>query len=119
MIEVSNMSAYSIPGFVIIGEANAGEVIRSVCEYFDITEAEMKKDSHKPNIVFPRFIAMYLLSVECKLSLMSIAKIFGKRDHTTVMNAKKKINDFISIKDEITISSLKAIRRAIKTKRHN
>jgi chromosomal replication initiation ATPase DnaA len=47
---------------------------------------------------------------------MSIAKIFGKRDHTTVMNAKKKINDFISIKDEITISSLKAIRGAIKIK---
>jgi chromosomal replication initiator protein len=116
MIEVSNMSAYSIPGFVIIGEVNPDEVIRSVCEYFDIAEAQLRDNSRKPNIIFPRFIAMYLLSVECKLSLGSIAKIFGKRDHTTVMNAKKRINDFISIKDETTISSLKAIRRAIKIK---
>lgn len=116
MIEGSNMSAYSIPGFVIIGETNADDIIKSVCEYFCITETELRDKSHKPNIVFPRFIAMYLLRVECKLSLINIAKIFGKRDHTTVINAKKKIEDFISINDETTISSLKEIRRDIKIK---
>lgn len=116
MIEEINMSAYSIPGFIIRDEISTDAVISSVCDYFDITETELKNKSRKPDIIFPRFIAMYLLSVECKLSLYGVAKKLGKRDHTTIMNAKKRINGFILINDEKTISALKAIRISIKIK---
>lgn len=38
-------------------------------------------------------IAIYMISDMLELPLVSIGKIFGGRDHTTIMHARDKITD--------------------------
>ncbi len=59
------------------------------------------------SITRPRQIAMYLSKNLTSKSLADIGSSFGKKDHTTVMHAVKKINDLIQkdsdLREEITL----------------
>jgi chromosomal replication initiation ATPase DnaA len=48
---------------------------------------------------------IYLLHQTGFLTLISIAKKFGSRDHATIIHAKNKIADLLQIKDARTIST--------------
>lgn len=62
-----------------------------VCSYFDITIKDLKSSQRSNNITFPRQIGMYLCRILTNESFPKIGETFGKRDHTTVMHAFKKI----------------------------
>ena len=62
-----------------------------VAKYFGIDIKDMKSSKKSNDIVFPRQIAMYLCRSIANASFPKIGDEFGKRDHTTVMHAVKKI----------------------------
>jgi len=62
-----------------------------VCSYFDITLKDLKSSQRSSNITFPRQIGMYLCRILTNESFPKVGEAFGKRDHTTVMHAFKKI----------------------------
>ena len=62
-----------------------------VCSYFDITIKDLKSSQRSSNITFPRQIGMYLCRILTNESFPKVGEAFGKRDHTTVMHAFKKI----------------------------
>ncbi len=62
-----------------------------VCEYFDIKISELISSRREKKLVFPRHIAMYLSREVVGASLLDVAKAFGGKDHTTVINACKNI----------------------------
>ena len=55
----------------------------------------------------PRQIAMYLSKVLTPKSLADIGKKFGKKDHTTVMHAIKKVEELmendVELREEINL----------------
>ena len=53
--------------------------------------AELTGDRRSQNIVYPRQVAMYLSRELTDSSLPKIGKVFGGRDHTTVIHATSKI----------------------------
>ena len=61
------------------------------CERFAVTMAELTGDRRSQNIVYPRQVAMYLSRELTDSSLPKIGKVFGGRDHTTVIHATSKI----------------------------
>jgi len=63
----------------------------SVCKYFNITIKDLKSSQRSNDITFPRQIGMYLCRILTNDSFPKIGEAFGKRDHTTVMHAFKKI----------------------------
>ena len=63
-----------------------------VAKYFGIDIKDMKSSKKSNDIVFPRQIAMYLCRTVANASFPKIGDEFGKRDHTTVMHAFKKID---------------------------
>lgn len=63
-----------------------------VAKYFGIDIKDMKSSKKSNDIVFPRQIAMYLCRSVANASFPKIGDEFGKRDHTTVMHAFKKID---------------------------
>ncbi|MDD4957323.1 MAG: chromosomal replication initiator protein DnaA [Candidatus Omnitrophica bacterium] len=65
---------------------------RSVSEYFNIKETDMKTKKRTRAIAYPRQIAMYLSRNLTDYSLPDIGGFFGGRDHTTVLHACDKIN---------------------------
>ena len=63
-----------------------------VSKYFGIDVKDLKSSKKSNDIVFPRQIAMYLCRSVANASFPKIGDEFGKRDHTTVMHAYKKID---------------------------
>jgi len=72
------------------------EIVRSVAEYFKLTQEELFGKSRSQGIVVARQIAMYLCREKTSMSLPKIGALFGGRDHTTVMYAIKKVSDLMS-----------------------
>ncbi|NBR60970.1 MAG: chromosomal replication initiator protein DnaA [Actinobacteria bacterium] len=72
------------------------EIVRSVAEYFKLTQEELFGKSRSQGIVVARQIAMYLCREKTSMSLPKIGALFGGRDHTTVMYAIKKVGDLMS-----------------------
>ena len=66
-------------------------VISAVCEVFGIKSAEIKGERRQKDLIIPRHLAMYILKTEAQLPLVSIGRIFGGRDHSTVIHATDKI----------------------------
>lgn len=63
-----------------------------VAKYFQIGKNQIKEPTRKKEIAFPRQIAMYLSSkLLPELSLLEIANHYNKKDHSTVIYAKKNI----------------------------
>ena len=62
-----------------------------MAKYFGIDIKDMKSSKKSNDIVFPRQIAMYLCRNIANASFPKIGDELGKRDHTTVMHAVKKI----------------------------
>lgn len=68
-------------------------IINLVSEAYGVSIEQMKHKTRKRYIVHARHVAMWLLAYNSELSLPAIGRIFGDRDHSTVIHARDKIND--------------------------
>ncbi len=73
-------------------EIDSATIMAVTAEYFAISLEDLTSHSRSRNLVNARQIAMYLCRELTELSLPSIGKQFGGKDHTTVMHAVKKIS---------------------------
>ncbi len=77
-----------------IQKINLETITQKVCEAYNITQTEIFDKTRKKNISFPRQIAMYLSNLLIpQLSLKEIAQYYKRKDHTTVLHAKKTIEE--------------------------
>lgn len=67
------------------------KIISVVCDYFNISYQDITGKKKSKEIVEPRMIAIYLISELLNLPLVNIGKLFGGRDHTTIMHSRDKI----------------------------
>ena len=60
------------------------DIIRVVCEYFNIKATQLRGAKRDASLVRARHICMYLLNVDLHLTLVEIGNLLGGRDHTTI-----------------------------------
>lgn len=89
-------------------------IIDAVCKYFDITRQDIIGKKKSKDVVEPRMIAIYLISEILEIPLVSIGKIFGGRDHTTIMHSRDKISDEIKTSHKIN-SFISEIKKMLKS----
>ena len=70
----------------------ADDIIDTVCSYFDISRQDIVGKRKSKDVAEPRMIAVYLINEILEIPLISIGKIFGGRDHTTIMHSRDKIS---------------------------
>ena len=70
-----------------------------VASHFDISLQDLKTKRRNKNIILPRQIAMYLSRELTGFSLPEIGKLFGGKDHTTILYGWNKIKQCME-KDE-------------------
>ncbi len=68
-------------------------VISKTAQYFVFKAAELTGESRKAPLTAARHTAMYLMYKELGIPYEQIGRLFGGRDHTTVMHAVEKITD--------------------------
>lgn len=90
---------------------SADDIINTVCKYFDITKQDIVGKKKSKDVVEPRMIAIYLINELLEMPLVSIGKIFGGRDHTTIMHSRDKITDELKTSQKIKsfVSEIKKI----------
>jgi len=71
------------------------QVQAAVCEWFGVSQADLRGDKRPQSIAYPRHIAMYLCRELTDQSLPKIGAKFGGRDHSTVMHGVRRIGDLI------------------------
>jgi chromosomal replication initiator protein len=62
-----------------------------VARHYGVTRAEIQGECRCAVYVLPRHVAMYLCVRLGGLSLPQTGRLFGNRDHTTVLHAVKRI----------------------------
>lgn len=71
------------------------DIQKKVSDRYNIKMSDMSSARRSRSIARPRQIAMYLSKILTSRSLSDIGRKFGKKDHTTVMHATKKIEVLI------------------------
>ncbi|MCK9557374.1 MAG: chromosomal replication initiator protein DnaA [Candidatus Cloacimonetes bacterium] len=75
-------------------EISLDAITDQVCKTYQITQEMIRDKSRKNSVVFPRQVAMYLANMLIpSLSLKDIAEYYNRKDHTTVIHAKRMIDN--------------------------
>ena len=94
-------SAHSARG----GAGSISEIQTVVGKHFGITEQELLSSSRSARVAWPRQLAMYLARELTGESLPAIGRLFGGRDHTTVMHACRRasarIDDDAAVREAV------------------
>lgn len=82
-------------------EITPSMIMEVVAEHFGVKTDDISSSKRNAEFVMPRHIIMYLCRKYTDSSLKSIAKLLGKKDHTTIMHAYDKIKEEIEINQEL------------------
>jgi chromosomal replication initiator protein len=74
-------------------QVSAEDIMGLITTEFAITARELIGKSRTQTVSLPRQIAMFLLRDHTESSLEDVGRIFGNRDHTTVLYAVNKIRE--------------------------
>ena len=80
----------------------AEKIINVVCEYSNVAKADIVGKKKTKDIADARQIAIYLICDMLDLPLAQIGKIFGGRDHTTVIHSRDKITDQLKVNTRLS-----------------
>jgi chromosomal replication initiator protein len=67
------------------------DVLDGVSRYYSVSVSDMLGQSRVREILIPRQVAMYMGKKHLRMSYVRLGETFSNRDHTTVMNAVRKI----------------------------
>ena len=79
------------------------KIIEAVGDFYRLTEEQIKSKVRTSQIALARQICMYLCRNMLNTSFVQIGKIFGGRDHSTVMTAVEKVENLL--KTDINLST--------------
>lgn len=71
------------------------DIIKAVCKRYKINQIDIFSIRRDAKTVGPRHIAMYLATRLTTQSYVAIGKLFGGRDHTTIIHAIRRIRAWI------------------------
>jgi chromosomal replication initiator protein len=87
---------------------------QAACTQFGLTSADLLSTSRARNLAWPRQLAMYLARELTGESLPSIGRLFGGRDHTTVLYACRRAHERLA-RDQAAREALAELRSAMET----
>ena len=69
------------------------KILEFVANYYALSVEDLLSDKKNKKITEAKQIAMYLCRKVCSASLIEIARVFKKKDHTTVIHAIRKVEE--------------------------
>ncbi len=79
----------------------AENIIKSVCNYFNIKIGDIKSNKKLKEFVEPRQIAMYLIRNHTELSFPEIGDKFGGKDHSSIIYAVNKVKKNLETNEKL------------------
>jgi chromosomal replication initiator protein len=94
-------------------EVTPDVIQRTVAEYYNLDVENLASATRRRHVVLARQISMFLVKQYTEESLKSIGRMFGGRDHSTVLYSIKTVKDLMETNDEIR-KSLGELERKIR-----
>lgn len=69
------------------------DVIKTVADFYQLKQSELRGKVRVKSIVKARHIAMYFLKEDLKLPYMEVGRWFSNRDHTSAIHALRKVTE--------------------------
>ncbi len=85
----------------------------AVARRWGLATEDLKSSARKRGISLPRQIAIYLVRNQMGISFSEIGQHFGRRDHSTILHAYRKIEAALGVNDMIQ-ESIHALQHIIK-----
>jgi chromosomal replication initiator protein len=80
------------------------DVQKAVCDVFGVEPAQLRSDRKSRAISDPRILAMWLARKYTRAPWSEIAQYFGRRSHSTVISAHRRVEKLISSQGQIGLS---------------
>lgn len=90
-------------------------VIEVISDHFNVSLDQLTGPSKVRKIVTARQFGMFLTREYCEMSTTNIGKVYGGRDHTTVMHAEKKMRRSIQ-ENTMTFEQFQELTQKIKSR---
>ena len=100
------------PGPRETGADTIARVQQAACTHFGLTSQDLLSASRARRLAWPRQLAMYLARELTDESLPAIGRLFGGRDHTTVLYACRRAHERLA-RDPTARQALVELRSAI------
>lgn len=100
------MNYFIIPGIKSAYRRESGPrmdkdiIVRTVCEYFEISETKVKSKGRAREITFARQIIMHYLFYYTDMNKVTIGN-FMNRDHTTVIHSLRTLKNLMDTDSKI------------------
>ncbi|SEQ07125.1 chromosomal replication initiator protein DnaA [Neolewinella agarilytica] len=82
-------------------EVTPDVIQRTVADYYDLEVEKLASSTRRRHVVLARQISMFLVKEYTDQSLKAIGRMFGGRDHSTVLYSIKTVRDLMETNDEI------------------
>ena len=76
-------------------------IMSVVCDHYGVKTAAVISQKKDSEIVVPRQVIMYLCKNYTDITYDAIAKMLGKKDHSTIMHGANKIKNDLAENDEL------------------
>jgi chromosomal replication initiator protein len=73
-----------------------GDIEKAVCEVFGLDPASLQANDKSTRVSHPRMLAMWLARKHTRAALSEIGHFFGRRSHSTVVSAQKRVDCWMS-----------------------
>ena len=95
-------------------DITVGRIKHASARFFGIKESDLASSRRSRSVAFPRQLAMYISRRLTSASFSEIGMVFGKRDHTTVIYAYRKIENLL-LTDSECRSLVEGLRKEIES----
>ncbi len=72
------------------------DIDRAVCDVFGLQRTTLHSDRKARSVSYPRMLAMWLARKYTRAALSEISHHFGRRSHSTVISAQKKVDRLVA-----------------------
>jgi chromosomal replication initiator protein len=73
-----------------------GDIQKAVCKVFGLEPATLQSEGKSKRVSHPRMLAMWLARKHTRAALSEIGEFFGRRSHSTVISAEKRVNEWMA-----------------------
>jgi chromosomal replication initiator protein len=88
-------------------------IIKVVADYYQLKLSEIRGPRRLKHIVLPRQIAIYILRTQLGLAYQEIGRLFGGKDHTTIMHSEEKTKRLLQESTQIKEDLLSIKKRLV------
>jgi chromosomal replication initiator protein len=82
-------------------EITPDSILSAIASFYHISKNDIIGKSKKKEVVIPRQVCCYLMCELLSIPLMSIGKVLGGRDHTTILYSRDKVDEMCRVNDKI------------------